>query len=401
MNALNVIDTAASDRIDPAERPGQQLRRLRHARGLEIERVATQLHLRKGVVDALEQDLYDALPASVYVAGYIRNYARLLELDAAPLLEAYHAAVRGEAPALPAAAPPALPESAELPEPKLEPEPEPAPPEVIPASAPALEPEPEPELPTPPPVSSAAPVLTPAVLPTPPAPPPIILPTFDPPVPEPVAAASSRSVPTLLIIGALLPVLALGWYFRADFAPTLFEHSSEQIPPAQQSDAAMPPAPAPDVSASVSTADESVAVRDEDTPLETPPQLLVPNAVPESAPAVVNAAPAVVAAPVEVALEFVQTAWLSVTGGNGRTVLTGKIREGERRVLTGQPPYQFIIGKANAVKMTVNGVPFDVMAHARGNVARFSFDPTAPDVATDPTEPAVPDSAPSTTPEYD
>ncbi|MBO8087782.1 MAG: helix-turn-helix domain-containing protein, partial [Marichromatium sp.] len=67
--------------------PGQRLRQQRETRGLEIARVASQLHLRPEIIEALEQDRYDALPGPVFAIGYLRNYARLLGIDPTPLIE--------------------------------------------------------------------------------------------------------------------------------------------------------------------------------------------------------------------------------------------------------------------------------------------------------------------------
>ncbi|RMG30375.1 MAG: hypothetical protein D6721_03840 [Gammaproteobacteria bacterium] len=69
--------------------PGAHLRRLREARSLSREAVAEQLHLDLRILVALEEDRYEALPAPVFVRGYLRQYARLLEVDAEPLLAAY------------------------------------------------------------------------------------------------------------------------------------------------------------------------------------------------------------------------------------------------------------------------------------------------------------------------
>lgn len=373
MNALNVIETAVPDRVDPAERPGQHLQRERQSRGLELERVATQLHLRKDVVDALEQGRYDELPAPVYVAGYLRNYARLLEVDAEPLLQAYYASTRSDV------TPPVTPAPLPVAEPELElPTPAAAPLELTPAPTPELPPAPV--------------IIAPAA---PQSPPPIVLPTFAHPAAEPAITAPRSNTTLLLIVGALLPVLALGWYFRADLAPTLFESAVEQT----AEDAAPSQLPPIQNEAEEATAAASATAPAVVAPAPAPSEAAPAAAVASTAPApdagAETTAPAAIA-PLEVTLEFMSTAWLSVTGGNGRTVLTGKIREGERRVLTGQPPYQFIIGKANAVKVTVNGEPFDVMTHARGNVARFTL-PLAPAPAAD----AATDSATATTSEYD
>ena len=59
--------------------------RLRHAResvGLSIDAVAHQLKLAPRQVQALEADDYAQLPGRTFVRGFMRNYARLLRLDA-------------------------------------------------------------------------------------------------------------------------------------------------------------------------------------------------------------------------------------------------------------------------------------------------------------------------------
>ena len=67
---------------------GAQLTALREARGWTIEQVASQLNLASRQVQALEADNYAALPGMVIVRGFIRSYAKLLRVDAAPILAA-------------------------------------------------------------------------------------------------------------------------------------------------------------------------------------------------------------------------------------------------------------------------------------------------------------------------
>lgn len=66
-------------------RPGAQLAVLRHENGWTIEQVARQLNLAPRQVDAIEADNYEGLPDAV-VRGFVRAYAKLLKIDAAPLL---------------------------------------------------------------------------------------------------------------------------------------------------------------------------------------------------------------------------------------------------------------------------------------------------------------------------
>ncbi|WP_348944849.1 RodZ domain-containing protein [Chitinibacter sp. FCG-7] len=66
---------------------GRQLRAAREACGLSIDDVAGQLKLAHRQIEALESEAFDELPSNLFVRGFVRNYARLVKIDAAPLLE--------------------------------------------------------------------------------------------------------------------------------------------------------------------------------------------------------------------------------------------------------------------------------------------------------------------------
>src|SRR5574339_387327 len=66
--------------------PGASLRAARTAQKLAIGEVARQLRLSVAQVEALEAGAFERLPGPVFVRGFIRNYARLLRQDPAPLL---------------------------------------------------------------------------------------------------------------------------------------------------------------------------------------------------------------------------------------------------------------------------------------------------------------------------
>jgi cytoskeleton protein RodZ len=92
MNPIQAPSPDEQNVVDFAESPGRRLRVLRQTKGWEIERIASQLHLRPHLVEALEQDRFHELPGPVFVMGYLRNYARLLGIDPEPLIGAYRAA---------------------------------------------------------------------------------------------------------------------------------------------------------------------------------------------------------------------------------------------------------------------------------------------------------------------
>lgn len=66
---------------------GARLRQVREMRGESINEVSQALKLAPRQVEALESGRYEALPGLAFVRGFMRNYARYLGLDPAPLLE--------------------------------------------------------------------------------------------------------------------------------------------------------------------------------------------------------------------------------------------------------------------------------------------------------------------------
>ncbi|MBL8472812.1 MAG: helix-turn-helix domain-containing protein [Rhodocyclaceae bacterium] len=72
----------------PAGSTGERLRAAREARGLGLDSVAAQLKLHPRQVEALERDAFEQLGGHTYARGFLRNYARLLELDGDALVAA-------------------------------------------------------------------------------------------------------------------------------------------------------------------------------------------------------------------------------------------------------------------------------------------------------------------------
>ena len=78
--------------------PGARLRAAREAAGLSLDQVAQQLKLAPRQVKALEDESFGELPGRTFSRGFVRNYARLLHLDAQDLLA--HLPDVSQAPAL-------------------------------------------------------------------------------------------------------------------------------------------------------------------------------------------------------------------------------------------------------------------------------------------------------------
>ena len=77
---------------------GEALRSAREAQGKSIDEAAVATRIRPTYLEALEQEEFGELGGSVYAKGFLRSYAGYLGVDPAPLLEAYRAQERPEAP---------------------------------------------------------------------------------------------------------------------------------------------------------------------------------------------------------------------------------------------------------------------------------------------------------------
>ncbi|WP_237054841.1 RodZ domain-containing protein [Microbulbifer sediminum] len=69
--------------------PGTLIRRAREAAGLTRAELSERMCFIGDKLSLLENDDYDRLPAALYIKGYIRNIAKELNVDEAPILKAY------------------------------------------------------------------------------------------------------------------------------------------------------------------------------------------------------------------------------------------------------------------------------------------------------------------------
>jgi len=326
MNQIQAVSPDDQNVVEFSENPGRRLRVQRQSRGIEVERIAAQLHLRVATVEALEQDRYQDLPGPVFVTGYLRNYARLLGLDPEPLIAAFRTA---------------------------HPDPEPVGLRVSPlprqeigsshilvrlislallaavVAMLALWWQNRAEL-----LSSSTPDDAAGLALTTPA-------NTRPPLDQTSAPATQGAA------GAALPLPA-----------------ATGAGPEPERPAALAPPPAPPA-----TQAQGPAVATPDT---------TPDATRTGA-AAEPAAGTLTDPPGEVALNFSATTWINVRDATGALILKGQMRKGDTRVLAGSPPYAVTIGNAAALGITVGGRPVDLAGRARGKDARFKFDPRSPE----------------------
>lgn len=76
-------------------RIGNSLKEARRRAGLDIRTVEEQTKIRTRYLRALENEEWGVLPGHAYVKGFLRTYARLLELDGDALVDEYRRTVEG------------------------------------------------------------------------------------------------------------------------------------------------------------------------------------------------------------------------------------------------------------------------------------------------------------------
>ncbi|MDD5207528.1 MAG: helix-turn-helix domain-containing protein, partial [Desulfobacterales bacterium] len=69
--------------------PGRILREERERRGLTYQDMAETTRLRPSVIEAIENEAWDSLPAPAFARGFMKTYAKALSMDATSILELY------------------------------------------------------------------------------------------------------------------------------------------------------------------------------------------------------------------------------------------------------------------------------------------------------------------------
>jgi len=84
---VNIENAVGDDSAVAVEQPvGEQLRQAREALGLQVGDIAQTLKLGSRQVEALESGDWQHLPGQTFIRGFVRNYARLVQVDSAPLM---------------------------------------------------------------------------------------------------------------------------------------------------------------------------------------------------------------------------------------------------------------------------------------------------------------------------
>jgi len=79
----------AEDQLNNTSRLGELLSKAREKLSLSQQDIASKLNLKEDIISALDANDFDKLPAPTYVRGYIRSYARAVNLNADSLINIY------------------------------------------------------------------------------------------------------------------------------------------------------------------------------------------------------------------------------------------------------------------------------------------------------------------------
>jgi cytoskeleton protein RodZ len=337
-----VLEVGPTEPVDPGRTvaPGALLREARERQGLSLADVARHLKLSQRQVDAIEKDNFAALPGPVFVRGFMRNYARLVALDAAVLVAAAEAT---------------------------------------------------PGFPLPPASATSQTVAQP-----------VVSSTGNARREGPRGKRAWWPVTAVLIIAAVALMYFLRDHESAvEPAPTevsLGIQTPETVAPQPEAGAstADPNAAGPAVPSEASTgAIVSTPVIPAAAPATAPatPGASTPPATPSgnanagqttssgtrgdptaAGESFASASVGGGSGSGEVRLNFARDAWVEVKDATGSIVFSQLNTAGSERIVRGQPPFQLVVGNASGVTVTYNAREVDLAPHTRTDVARITLE---------------------------
>jgi len=314
---MDATDNNADNNVTQAGKSaGQLLCAARMERGLSVEDVARQLRLSVRQITAMEQGEYGKLPSGMFLRGFVRNYARLLHVEATPILQLLQQSLPPDPPQS------ILPQAEKIPFPSNQ---EQIRRNIIITSV--L-------------VALALPLLIyeiyrgsketqPSAQQAQPAQP--LVQT------ESQAEAGARQkalVPLQLPVTPAIPVETAGSSGGGDKPAPAVAAVQDVVPPASQSQNNNPPQdqqskPAPRASAS-----------------------------PDAGKDVLH-------------FVFKKESWVAVRDGRGKIIFSQLNLGGSKQVVYGKPPFSLIVGNATAVTLNYNDQPVDLTPHTSVEVARL------------------------------
>jgi cytoskeleton protein RodZ len=298
--------------------PGEILKRAREGKSLSVAAIATQLNLDIRTVEALEQGDPAKLPAPIFVRGYLRGYARLVDVREDEVLDIYRAQA--------------------------------------------------PQEPTPRPIGMARAPMRPAFRAS-------TFPwrsLFGVILLVMLAVLAFEFGPRL--IEQLMPQQTVGDTGTASDLELALPGADEGAP-GEPTTAVPLPLPEPDPVPVDERQPVAPAEPEPDLPGDADFGTLAPTeTIPQSPAPAPEAAPAPPPGEVQMEFRFADDSWVEVLDAARNRLVFGLLRKGDARSVTGVAPISVLLGNAAAVEVRVGGEAFDHARYSRDNVARFRID---------------------------
>jgi cytoskeleton protein RodZ len=305
----------------------------RQAAGLSIEEAARQLKFAPRQIEALEAGELQRLPGGTFVRGMVRSYAKLLRIDAEPLLAHIAAQV-----------PP--PDDERLAHRYRQP---------VPFSDGARR-------------SNYLYVALSLVL---------LVAVAAVALQWRQERASSRTL--AFVSAAQMPAEPS----KAGAAPAPTE--APAAPPASKPASAAKPTPKPKPETAPQAAKPAEAAPQPSKPAVVASAPVKPAAVasapvkpavaasPPVAPAASAATAPVPSGTGRITLQFEGESWVEIRSGSGKLLVASLHTAGTERLVSGVPPFEMVIGNAQQVRLTYNDKPVDLTPYVKVEVARFTL----------------------------
>lgn len=335
----------AADVAVPGTSLGASLRGLREARGWSIGDVCARLKFAPRQIEALEADRWDALPQGPSLRGLVRNYARLLEVSPDTLMQALPAHLQSRPAPLAKvgggdAGVAELPAGSTLPGVSGGPRGGGLGWLMVIVFLLAV-------------IGLAAYLLFAWWLPR----------------SQGLEAEVEVALPFALEMPADAPAAVSGAITAAPVPSPVSPEGAAPVTPSSRPDTA-----AAEVAASVAPPPANRAPATSLAPVSPTGPFVVPGLAPEAAPAPPPQPEPPAAPPNQLQLQVQSASWLEVRNADGSVALSATLQPGDTRELVVTPPARVVIGNANGVGVQWQGKPFDLAAHQRGNVARFTLE---------------------------
>ncbi|MFJ7007226.1 RodZ domain-containing protein [Pseudomonas putida] len=158
---------------------------------------------------------------------------------------------------------------------------------------------------------------------------------------------------------------------QPESAPLALEHGTAEQPAAAAEQAPANPAP---TAAAAPAQPVPVQPAASVAPAPAAPATPAPAAPVAPAAAVAAAEPAAVpAGSAKVAIQFTADCWTQVSDGNGKVLFSAVKRKGDNLELTGKPPFAVRLGFARGAQVSYNGQAVDVAPFTSGETARLKL----------------------------